>query len=62
MAILSSRSLDNENAKKYGILALETAIKTKDWHLIASSNIMLGNQFFKNNDRGKHINTYLLSQ
>lgn len=61
MAILSSRSLDNENAKKYGILALETAIKTKDWHLIASSNIMLGNQFFKNNDFNLSLKYYLVA-
>ncbi|GAA4230546.1 hypothetical protein GCM10022291_00980 [Postechiella marina] len=50
MAILSSRSFDYESAEKYGVLALEKANETKDWELIASSNLMIGNQFYKKND------------
>ncbi len=61
MAILSSRNFDNENAEKYGKLALEAANKTKEWHLIASSNIMLGNQFYKKTNFNLSLKYYLVA-
>ncbi len=59
MAILSSRNFNYEDAEKYGKLALEAAIETKDWYLIASSNIMLGNQYYKKTQFDLALKCYL---
>ncbi|OUS02496.1 hypothetical protein A9Q86_03045 [Flavobacteriales bacterium 33_180_T64] len=61
LAILSSRNFNYGDAEKYGKLALEAANKTKDWHLIASSNIMLGNQFYKKTDFNLSLKYYLVA-
>ncbi|MCF6348979.1 MAG: response regulator [Flavobacteriaceae bacterium] len=59
LAILSSREHKYDDAEHFGELALKTAILTNDWHLIASSNIMLGNQYYKKTDFDLALKYYL---
>jgi len=59
LAILSSRKFNFQDAEKFGKLALEAAIEENNWSLIASSNIALGNQYYKKTQFDLALKYYL---